>query len=117
MLTRRGPLSCTLCVGSRQGHRNLLEEVLDVMPSLRRRLHVQDPKFLCSCLQGLCCHLPINAKTEVRLPSSRSSRRFDVPLIIEIRLVAHQYDDDVLSPLVPHILDPLVGVLERYPAC
>lgn len=39
-------------------------------------------------------------------------RRCNLPLIIQIRLVAHKHDNDVVSSLAPDIVDPFPGVLE-----
>lgn len=35
-----------------------------------------------------------------------------LPLVSQIRLVAHQHDDDVAAPLCPDIINPLRGLLE-----
>lgn len=63
----------------------------------------------------------LRAVTGMRIVNDAESRKYwscslDVPLVVQIRLVSYQNDDDILSPLVPDILDPFIGVLERHPA-
>lgn len=36
----------------------------------------------------------------------------DLALVIEIGLVAHQHDDNIVASLGPDVIDPLLGVLE-----
>lgn len=35
-----------------------------------------------------------------------------LPLVGQVRLVAHQHDDNIAAPLCPDIVDPLRGLLE-----
>ena len=41
----------------------------------------------------------------------------DLALVVQVRLVAYQDDDDVVPPLGPHVVYPLLGVLERLGIC
>ena len=40
--------------------------------------------------------------------------RSDLALFVQIGLVAHQDDDDVVPSLSPDIIDPFLGVLEGF---
>ena len=39
--------------------------------------------------------------------------RGDLTFVVQIRLVAHQHDNDIVSALGPDIVNPLPRVLER----
>lgn len=40
--------------------------------------------------------------------------RRDLALVVQIRLVAHEHDDDVVAALRSHVVDPLLGILEGF---
>lgn len=69
-----------------------LEQVLDVVAELCTRLHKHEVVLLGFVLALLCR---------------------DLAFVIQIGLVAHQYDDDVVASLRPDIINPLLGVLKR----
>lgn len=74
-----------------QGHGNLLEQGLDVVSGLGAGLNAHDAELLCALVEVLGC---------------------DLALVVQVRLVAHQHDDDVLAALVAHVVDPLGRVEE-----
>lgn len=41
----------------------------------------------------------------------------NLPLVVEIRLVANQHDNHVVTSLGSYVVDPLLGVLERLGVC
>lgn len=44
-------------------------------------------------------------------------QRRHLPLVSQVRLVAHQHDDDIAAPLRPDIINPLRGLLEGVEVC
>ena len=46
------------------------------------------------------------------MEGSPASSPLHLPLVGQVRLVAHQHDDDVTAPLCPDVIDPLRGLLE-----
>lgn len=75
-----------------QGLCDLAEQCLDVMPSLGGGLdkhNVEFFGFLLALLGG------------------------DLPPVVQIGLVAHQHDDNIVTALGADIVDPLVGIQER----
>ena len=81
---------------ARQGLRYLLEECLDVMSQLSAGLDKHQVVLLGFLLALLGRHLP---------------------LVVQIRLVAHQDNDDVVASLCPYVVYPLLRVLERLGIC
>lgn len=67
------------------------EQSLDVVAQLRARLHEHQVVFLGFILALLRC---------------------DFALVVEIRLVAYQHDDDVVTALCSYVVYPLLGVLK-----
>jgi hypothetical protein len=43
--------------------------------------------------------------------------RGDLALVVQVRLVAHEHNDDVVAALGSDIVDPLPRILERFCAC
>lgn len=43
---------------------------------------------------------------------SPATQSTSIPLVSQIRLVAHKHDDHVTAPLCPDIIDPLRSLLE-----
>lgn len=81
---------------ARQCLRYSPEERLDVVAQFRARLDEHEVVFACLVLALLRCHLA---------------------LVVEVRLVAHQHNDDVVPSLGPHIVYPLPRVLEGLCVC
>ena len=69
-----------------------LKKVLDVVTQLRTRLDEHEVVLLGLLLTLLCSNLP---------------------LVVEIRLVANQHDNHIVASLGSYVVDPLLGVLER----
>lgn len=81
---------------TRQCLRYPLEQVLDVVAQLGARLDEHQIVLLGLILALLCRNLA---------------------LLVQIRLVAHEDDDDVVAALGPHIINPLLGILEGLRIC
>lgn len=65
--------------------------LFDIVASLGTRLYEHDIELLCLPLSLLHGHLP---------------------LVLQVSLVPHQHDDDIIASLCPNILYPLVHLLE-----
>lgn len=77
----------------RQGLRYPLEQILDIVAQLRTRLHEHEVALL-----GLLLALLSG----------------DFALVVEIGLVAHEDDDDVVAAFSANVVDPFLGVLEGF---
>lgn len=73
-----------------------LEQGLDVVPQLGARLHEHEVVLLRLLLALLRRHLA---------------------LVVQVRLVAHQDDNNVVAALGPHVVDPFPRVLEALSIC
>lgn len=72
------------------------EQCLDIVAHLRTCLDEHEVVLLGLVLALLCCNLA---------------------LVVQIRLVAHQHDYDVVATLCPNIVYPLLRVLEGLCIC
>ena len=81
---------------TRQGLRYPLEQVLHIVAQLRTRLHKHEVALL-----GLLLALLSG----------------DFALVVEIGLVAHEDDDDVVATFSADVVDPFLGVLEGFGVC
>ena len=66
-------------------------------------MHAWRPTHLCMCLHAPATTIPATAPP--------------APLVDEVRLVAHEENDNVIAPLRPHLLNPPRRVQERLPVC
>lgn len=93
------PLLCRRILGllpTRKGKGDLLEEALDVVARLGRGLDRKDVHVLGHLVKLFRCHLP---------------------LVVEVRLVSDEDNDDIRTSLVPDVVDPLGRVDKRGAIC